>query len=78
MFDIAWELAKSPLIWLMVITLIVGTTYVAITEWKERKTRMGHNDRDYACRYWWGDRSGSAVGVMNERCRICNPEGGKP
>lgn len=39
----------------------------------ERAERRLHNDRDYACRYWWGDRNGSAVGVMNERCLVCRP-----
>jgi hypothetical protein len=39
-----------------------------------RQERRAHNDRDYACRYWWGDRNGSAVGVMNERCLVCNPK----
>jgi hypothetical protein len=44
-------------------------------KWIERRReRHLHNDRDYDCRYWWGDRSGSAVGVMNERCNICNPK----
>lgn len=38
-----------------------------------RAERAAHNDRDYACRFWWGDRNGSAVGVANERCPICNP-----
>lgn len=36
MFDVAWELFKSPLIWLMVACLIVGTGYVGYTEWKDR------------------------------------------
>lgn len=39
----------------------------------ERPRKRDHNDRDYECRYWWGDRNGSAVGVANERCLICNP-----
>jgi hypothetical protein len=38
-----------------------------------RPDQTGHNDRDYACHFWWGDRSGSAVGVSNERCPVCNP-----
>ena len=41
-------------------------------------SKSDHNDRDYDCRYWWGDRSGSAVGVMNERCAICRGEATEP
>lgn len=36
MFDVAWELFKSPLMWVMLICLIGGTAHVARTEWKER------------------------------------------
>lgn len=36
----------------------------------ERHAREGHNDLDYACRYWWGDRQGS----LTAHCSICNPE----
>lgn len=41
----------------------------------ERAERARHNDRDSACRFWWGDRSGSVVGAMHERCEVCNPAG---
>ena len=41
---------------------------------EKRARRAAHNDRDSECRYWWGDRSGSAVGVMNERCKVCRGE----
>jgi hypothetical protein len=47
----------------------------SILYWFSGMDRAGHNDRDYNCRYWWGDRNGSAVGVMNERCLVCNPVG---
>lgn len=39
-----------------------------------REERAWHNDRDSACKYWWGDRSGSGVGVSNERCNVCRPK----
>lgn len=47
---------------------------------KNRRERQEHNDRAFNCRYWWGDRSGSLVGVTNERCLVCNPkqEGERP
>lgn len=35
--------------------------------------RRSHNERDFDCKFWTGDRSGSIVGVINERCDICNP-----
>ena len=38
-----------------------------------RKERKVHNDRDYFCINWWGDRSGSVAGVAKERCLICRP-----
>jgi hypothetical protein len=38
-----------------------------------RKERSLHNDRDFECRYWWGDRGGYNFRQM--RCLICNPEG---
>ena len=37
----------------------------------ERRERRGHNDRDYLCKYWWGDRGGYDLAA--ERCSICNP-----
>lgn len=40
---------------------------------KNRREREQHNDRDVLCKHWWGDRSGSVMGVMNERCMVCNP-----
>jgi hypothetical protein len=39
-----------------------------------RRERLAHNDRDVDCEYWTGDRSGSVIGVVNERCTICNPK----
>jgi hypothetical protein len=32
---------------------------------------MRHNDRDYQCIEWWGDRSG--YDIRWERCLICHP-----
>jgi hypothetical protein len=37
-------------------------------------TREGHDDRDYACRFWYGDREGSP----NARCPVCNAKDGEP
>lgn len=37
MIDVAWELFKSPLMWVMLICLIGGTAYIAYTEHKESK-----------------------------------------
>lgn len=31
--------------------------------------RLAHDDLDYECRYWWGDRAGS----LAARCGVCNP-----
>ena len=61
----------------IVIILIIVVVAIGggIVYWFADSDRVGHNDRDYHCRYWWGDRSGSAVGVVNERCLICNPVG---
>lgn len=44
-----------------------------MTIWKRRTRprRRDHNDRDYACEYWWGDRGGYELAA--ERCPICNP-----
>lgn len=39
-----------------------------------RAERRKHNDRDFFCRYWWGDRSGSLVGLDKETCTICREE----
>lgn len=36
-----------------------------------RRRRAMHNDRDYFCRYWWGDRGGYKL--SEERCLICHP-----
>lgn len=43
--------------------------------WGRKRTdqRLRHNDRDEACKFWWGDRSGSSVGVSQERCVVCRP-----
>ena len=41
--------------------------------WLRRDDKRGHNDRDYRCKFWYGDRSGSRVGVTLERCPVCNP-----
>lgn len=38
---------------------------------QEKEERQMHNDRDFDCKFWWGDRSGSTVGVMNEKCEVC-------
>jgi hypothetical protein len=40
---------------------------------QRRAERRLHNDRDYACHYWWGDRGG--YDLRAERCPICNPTG---
>lgn len=40
-----------------------------------RKERRLHNDRDYECKHWWGDRGGYAHN--KERCNICNPKKGE-
>lgn len=43
-----------------------------VAQWPaRRRERKLHNDRDYGCRYWWGDRGG--YDLANERCLICNP-----
>lgn len=36
MFDVAWELFKSPLVWVMLISVVGGTAYVGYIEYKER------------------------------------------
>lgn len=42
--------------------------------WLRRlRERRLHNDRDFACIYWWGDRGG--YDLRAERCLICNPRG---
>ena len=38
---------------------------------RRREVRRMHNDRDYECRYWWGDRGGYLFAA--ERCPLCNP-----
>lgn len=38
---------------------------------QKRRERRLHDDRDYACRYWWGDRGGYSL--LSVRCGICNP-----
>jgi len=43
-----------------------------IARWRARDRRRDHNDRDYNCRYWWGDRGG--YDLRSQRCLICNPE----
>lgn len=35
----------------------------------------GHNDRDFHCRYWWGDRGG--YDLSRETCPTCNPKEGR-
>lgn len=45
-----------------------------IRRWLERRReRRLHDDRDYDCRYWWGDRGGYDLNAV--RCLICNPRG---
>lgn len=39
----------------------------------QRVRRKDHNDRDFKCRYWWGDRGGYLL--TGERCAICNRRG---
>ena len=34
-----------------------------------RAQKRLHNDLDFDCRYWWGDRQGS----LQARCPVCNP-----
>jgi hypothetical protein len=34
-----------------------------------RRERATHNDRDYECRYWWGDRGG--YDLHREVCTVC-------
>jgi hypothetical protein len=36
MFNVAWDLFKSPLLWVMLACLLGGTGYVAWVEFKER------------------------------------------
>lgn len=52
--------------------VLIGA-FAALVVRPARQERAAHNDRDYACRFWWGDRGGSAVGIDRERCKICNP-----
>lgn len=35
----------------------------------ERADRRAHNDRDFECVYWWGDRGGYSSAA--EKCAIC-------
>lgn len=37
--------------------------------WDQRMEVKLHNDRDYECRYWWGDRGGYLL--SQEKCPIC-------
>ncbi|GAB2734215.1 hypothetical protein [Nocardioides pakistanensis] len=50
-----------------------------------RAERARHNDHDFACRYWWGDRrpdtedrtnhdfGGDATRLDLRRCLVCRP-----
>jgi len=38
---------------------------------QRRRERRLHNDRDYECKFWWGDRGG--YDLHSQRCPICNP-----
>lgn len=59
------------LLFLAWVAFVILCGFVA-EEVDRRRERARHNDRDAACRYWWGDRSG---GATQERCSVCNPEG---
>lgn len=39
-----------------------------LRRWSARRM---HNDRDYDCYYWWGDRGG--YDLASQRCIVCNP-----
>lgn len=42
----------------------------------KRRDRKGlHNDRDYECKYWWGDRGG--YDYRHQYCPICRTQPGR-
>ena len=54
--------------------IIVCVSIITYKEWRVRHDNKiaearGHNTRDAACMFWWGDRRGS----ITARCPICNP-----
>lgn len=53
--------------------LVCTVALIVIQAIRAHRERAGHNDRDFGCQFWWGDRSGSAFGVTRERCGICRP-----
>jgi hypothetical protein len=65
--------------WLEVLAIIVGCILAcligaALMDFALRaKHKSGHNDRDYYCKFWWGDRGG--YNYQLERCYICRPKG---
>lgn len=60
-------------------------TRVVSTRLARRAARARHNDYDYACRYWWGDRNpkpddttnrdfgDAATAIYARRCVVCRP-----
>jgi hypothetical protein len=43
-----------------------------LLDWLGFPDKSGHNDKDFQCKYWWGDRGG--YDLNRERCTICNPK----
>lgn len=54
---------------IIAVVLLVVTVVVLATIGGARSDKAGHDDRDFACIHWWGDRQGSSTA----RCPICNP-----
>lgn len=52
--------------------LVKWATGQLVSTVETRQERAGHNDRDYNCVYWWGDRGG--YNHLAERCLTCNPK----
>lgn len=50
--------------------IIYGAARIVVETIRDRRERVGHDDADYHCKYWWGDRQES-IGAW---CRACNPE----
>lgn len=64
----------GPLVIYLMILFIVLTVAFAGARRRsgQADARAGHDDRDYACKYWYGDRGGYDIHAV--RCPICNPE----
>lgn len=48
--------------------IVVGSIVMMVLH---ERAHRGHNDADYHCKFWWGDRQES----INAQCLICNPRG---